>query len=109
MMVVKSLGEPSTGELAQALVMDSTTLSRTLATLRRSGLIDMRRGRNDLRVRHWFLTMTGEARLQVCEKDWQEAQEEVTQLYGIKNLSELDSKMYALSKKISAASQEANS
>lgn len=99
LMAVKAKKESSTGDLASALLMDSTTLSRTLATLRRDELVDVRPGA-DLRVRFWFLTDKGKALLKSCESDWKKAQEKVLRIFGRKNMEELDRQIYELSTEI---------
>lgn len=101
MAVINDSDGLSTGELARALVMDSTTLSRTLAKLRQQGLIRVVRRGSDLRVRNWSLTDKGRSKLNACKHDWEEAQERTTQLHGAKNQKHLDAKIYSLSRKLS--------
>jgi DNA-binding MarR family transcriptional regulator len=81
--------------------MDSTTLSRTLATLKKGMLIDVIPGA-DLRVRLWHLTDKGSALLKACEKDWKKAQAKVARIFGQNLIVELDQKIFELSTKMVA-------
>ena len=101
LMAIRTKGEPSTGDLARALLMDSTTLSRTLATLKKGLLIDVIPGA-DLRVRLWHLTEKGSVLLKACEKDWGKAQAKVARVFGQNFITELDQKIFELSTKIAA-------
>lgn len=102
--VIKELDAPATGDLAQALIMDSTSLSRALATLKKKGLINVRRG-GDLRMRYWYLTDRGRAKLKACREDWEKAQARVTRLHGAKNQKDLNSRIYLLGRKVAKVLQ----
>ena len=69
----------TTGEMAEALVMDSTTLTRTLKIIHDSKWIASTPG-EDRRERHWALTDEGRARLHEAEPLWKKAQKEKTKL-----------------------------
>lgn len=101
LIAIKRLGQPSTGDLARMLLMDSTTLSRTLATLKKSLLIDVMSG-TDLRMRLWYLTDQGRKLLRSCEKDWVKAQAKVIDIFGEELIGELDQKIFDLSAKMAA-------
>lgn len=60
-------------EIAQAIGIDQTTATRTLALVRKAGLAKDSVG-DDRRQRRWALTPKGEARLQALEPRWQAAQ-----------------------------------
>ncbi|MFC5476069.1 MarR family winged helix-turn-helix transcriptional regulator [Paraherbaspirillum soli] len=101
LMTIKTRKESSTGDLASALLLDSTTLSRTLATLKKMELVDVRPGA-DLRVRLWCLTDGGKSLLAACEKDWKKAQDKVSRIFGRQSIEQLDRNIYELSTKIAA-------
>src|SRR5271168_4338875 len=62
-------GEISQGRLGEILVMDSTTLTRTLAIIRRERWVEERRGQ-DRRERLLHLTKTGVAQLERASRTW---------------------------------------
>jgi DNA-binding MarR family transcriptional regulator len=61
------------GQLADATVLDRTTLSRNLKPLRNAGLIQVKPGK-DRRVREISLTAEGRRRLQLAFPLWQQSQ-----------------------------------
>jgi DNA-binding MarR family transcriptional regulator len=65
----------TTGAMAQALAMDSTTLTRTLKIIQDSQWIDVAPG-EDRRERHWMLTKAGQECLQEATPLWKNAQKE---------------------------------
>ena len=65
----------TTGDMAEALVMDSTTLTRTLKIIQESGWIDATPGQ-DRRQRHWTITAAGQERLREATPLWKEAQKQ---------------------------------
>jgi DNA-binding MarR family transcriptional regulator len=89
----------STTQLADELLMDQTTLSRTLATLRTKRLVDAEPG-DDLRMRFWALTAKGRALLRTCESDWQAAQDELYRLAGKRQVKMLDAQLFDLASKL---------
>lgn len=66
-------GEMSQGKLGELLAIDTTTLTRTLEPLRKSGWIRARAG-DDRRVRHWSLTPAGERKRASAAPHWEAAQ-----------------------------------
>jgi DNA-binding MarR family transcriptional regulator len=60
-------------ELGDLLVMDSTTLTRTLRPMLAKGLVQSVVG-NDRRERHWVLTATGQRQLARATPMWQRTQ-----------------------------------
>lgn len=64
----------STTELAQAIGIDQTTATRTLALIKKSGLATNSVAR-DRRERRWVLTAKGQAQLRRLRPRWQAAQE----------------------------------
>jgi DNA-binding MarR family transcriptional regulator len=66
-------GEVSQGQLGAMLAMDSTSLTRTLAIMRRQGWIAERRGK-DRRERRLRLANAGEVQLKRALPLWQKVQ-----------------------------------
>lgn len=77
--VVSGFPGITTGEIAQALVMDSTTLTRTLKIIQDNGWIETTPG-EDRRERHWHITPEGQERLQHAQPLWKNAQKEFAKL-----------------------------
>ncbi|HEY5801359.1 MAG TPA: MarR family transcriptional regulator [Burkholderiaceae bacterium] len=85
----------TTGELAEALGMDSTTLTRTLRIIAEHGWIAATVG-TDKRARHWSLTAEGKERLKVALPCWQGAQQQMQALAGAADLTALNRAMFDL-------------
>lgn len=66
-------GEVSQGKLGELLSIDTTTLTRTLEPLRKSGWIRARAG-DDRRERRWSLTPAGERKRASATPHWEAAQ-----------------------------------
>jgi DNA-binding MarR family transcriptional regulator len=66
-------GEVSQGQLGEMLAMDSTSLTRTLAIMRRQGWITERRG-EDRRERWLRMSKGGEAQLRRVLPVWEKVQ-----------------------------------
>jgi len=66
-------GEVPQGQLGEMLAMDSTSLTRTLAIMRREGWIAERKGK-DRRERWLRMSAAGEAKLKRAEPVWKEVQ-----------------------------------
>jgi DNA-binding MarR family transcriptional regulator len=64
----------TTTEIAEAIGIDQTTATRTLALIRKSGLATDAVGR-DRRQRRWALTPKGSAQLRKLRPAWEAAQE----------------------------------
>src|SRR5262249_2176092 len=64
------------GELAEALAMDQTTISRTVALMRRDGLIEQEESQ-DRRERRWVLTAIGHRRYEKALPLWEAAQQKI--------------------------------
>jgi DNA-binding MarR family transcriptional regulator len=79
--VLAALRSARMTELAEAAVMDRTTLTRNLALLEREGLIRISEGA-DARVREVTLTPAAEERLAKAMPYWQKAQDRLTQELG---------------------------
>lgn len=88
----------TTGEMADALVMDSTTLTRTLKIIQDSKWIESTPG-EDRRERHWSLTEEGKARLQEAVPLWKNAQKEFAEMMCDVDLDGLTRSVFQLVQK----------
>src|SRR5881392_3689062 len=67
---LKRLGPMTINALARELVMDRTTLGRTMLPLERDGLIRIEDGALDRRSKELQLTKAGAERLRAADKPW---------------------------------------
>jgi DNA-binding MarR family transcriptional regulator len=79
--VLKSVPRLTTTELADAIGMDQTTATRTLALIKKSGLVIDSAGK-DRRERRWTLTVAGENTLRTLRPKWEAAQAELEKRLG---------------------------
>jgi DNA-binding MarR family transcriptional regulator len=79
--VLAKVGEANQKTLCAGLAMDSTTLTRTLAQLRKRGWIHVRPGK-DRRERIFRLTEAGKQQLKIAEQHWQAAEDRVRKSLG---------------------------
>ena len=77
------LGPITINALSRELVMDRTTLGRTMLPLERDGLISIRDGTVDRRSRELGLTKKGTERLQRAAKLWIAAQAAFEKQFGV--------------------------
>jgi DNA-binding MarR family transcriptional regulator len=75
------VGEAKQKALSAGLAMDSTTLTRTLALLRKQGWIDVRPGK-DRRERIFRLTEAGKRQIATAQPHWQEAERRLRKRLG---------------------------
>ena len=68
--------------LAELLTIDRTTLTRTLATLERGGLIRAAVG-EDKRESHWSLTPAGKKAFELARPRWEKVQEQLRTRLGL--------------------------
>lgn len=73
---------PSIGELAARMVMDPTTLTRTIRPLQQRGLVALAPDAADRRTRRLALTAAGLAALRLARPGWAAAQDEVRLALG---------------------------
>ena len=85
-------GEVSQGELGELLAIDTTTLTRTLEPLRKSGWIGVRSG-NDRRERRWSLTSAGERKRAEVAPHWEAAQARLRTKIGARRFQSLLSEL----------------
>jgi|SRR5208282_748543 len=81
-------GEISQGRLGEILVLDSTTLTRTLAIMKRERWIAERRG-EDRRERRLKLTRTGESQLAQASREWERVQSRLRKRLGAERWNDL--------------------
>ncbi|HYI25228.1 MAG TPA: MarR family transcriptional regulator [Thermomicrobiales bacterium] len=75
-------GPLTLGDLAEAQVMDRTTLSRNVAPLRRDGLVHVASGK-DRRTKVISLTGAGASLLESARPRWRTAQERLVAVTGV--------------------------
>jgi DNA-binding MarR family transcriptional regulator len=85
-----TVGEANQKALSAGFTMDSTTLTRTLALLRREGWISVKRGK-DRRERVFRLTEAGKRRLATAQPHWQEAERRLRQTLGERTWKQMQS------------------
>ena len=92
---VRLLGPLSVKRLAAAVVIDRTTLTRSLKPLEREGYVNIEAGA-DLRERRVALTRRGSAKLEEAFTLWEAAQAQVRNRLGPENLELLQKMLRAL-------------
>jgi DNA-binding MarR family transcriptional regulator len=90
-------GSVTQGRLGQILVLDSTTLSRTLRPLQRKGWIRTRTG-NDRRERRIELTDAGRAQFRRATPAWNRAERRVLAQVGRARLDTLMAELTAIAR-----------
>lgn len=91
LVMLKGLGPMTINALARHLVMDRTTLGRTMLPLERDGLISIEDGTRDRRSKELALTKAGVARVRRAARLWVKAQAEFEQKLGAGRAAELRS------------------
>src|ERR1700751_670796 len=86
---LKRKGPLTINALADAMVMDRTTLGRNILPLERDGLIRIAPAAADRRAKELHLTKGGEQRFQAARKGWAAAQERFESTYGATRAAEL--------------------
>ena len=86
---LKRLGPTTINALAQAMVMDRTTVGRNIMPLQRRRFIVVKRGRDDGRSKELHLTKAGLARIHAGSKEWAKAQAQFEETLGAGRASEL--------------------
>ena len=93
---LKWLGPVTINALARELVMDRTTLGRTMLPLERDGLISIEDGKLDRRSKELHLTKAGADRLRAAGKLWREAQAQFEASFGGARAAQLRNELSAL-------------
>ena len=86
---LRGLGPMTINALARELVMDRTTLGRTMLPLERDGLISISDDAHDRRSRDLTLTKAGAERLQRAAKLWANAQKAFEVKFGARRAADL--------------------
>jgi DNA-binding MarR family transcriptional regulator len=90
------LGPMTINALARELVMDRTTLGRTMLPLERDGLIAIEDSAVDRRSKELRLTRKGIERLRAALKPWREAQAQFTKIFGEERAAHLRKELRAI-------------
>jgi DNA-binding MarR family transcriptional regulator len=91
----------TTTELADAIGIDQTTATRTLALIRKSRLVVNAPG-DDRRERRWVLTPAGEAMLRKLKPAWEAAQQAFEKQVGRAEAAALKKAAYLAATKLGA-------
>lgn len=89
-------GPMSINALASALVMDRTTLGRTMLPLERDGLIVVESAAADRRSKELRLTQAGATRLRAALRHWHHAQQRFEAAFGAGRASSLRDELRAI-------------
>jgi len=93
---LKRLGPMTVGALADELVLDRTTLGRTMLPLERDGLISVASGASDRRSKELHLTKAGAKRIDAALAIWRQAQKRFEAEFGDKRASNLRNELRAV-------------
>jgi len=77
------------GELAQLLLMDQTTVTRNLETLKKAGCIEITKQDRDARKKFLFINQKGTEDLAAAMPLWEEAQSHIESEMGSERYREL--------------------
>ena len=91
----------TTTELAQLIGIDQTTATRTLALIKKSGLVTDSVG-DDRRERRWTVTAKGQTQLRKLHPRWEAAQEAFEKRLGRSQAAALKAAAYLAASKLSA-------
>jgi DNA-binding MarR family transcriptional regulator len=100
--VLDSVPNLTTTELADAIGIDQTTATRTLALIRKAGLAIAAVGR-DRRQRRWALTAKGQAQLRKLRPAWEAAQEAFEKRLGRAQAMALKKESYLAATKLASS------
>jgi DNA-binding MarR family transcriptional regulator len=89
---------PTLRELAQALVMDQSTVSQNLRPLEREGLVALVRDTADRRRRNVTMTDAGRARLADARPLWRVAQTRFEDVFGSRQAEALRETLFAIAR-----------
>jgi DNA-binding MarR family transcriptional regulator len=102
MQVLSRVSNLTTTELADAIGIDQTTATRTLALVKRSGLIIDAPG-SDRRERHWSLTGKGAAQVRKLNPAWEAAQRTFEKRLGRPEAAALKAACHLAASKLAAS------
>jgi DNA-binding MarR family transcriptional regulator len=103
--VLTQMPKPRVNDLAEAMAMDQTTLSRTLKVMERDGLISTVSGA-DRRESRWLITARGRSRMARALPRWQKAQREVEKVLGSAATQNLASAAFDLATRLGSSLEE---
>jgi DNA-binding MarR family transcriptional regulator len=89
---------PGMNELAEALVMDRSSLGHNLRPLERDGLVEVKEGDQDRRRRRIILTSRGKAKLAEARILWQVAQDRFNAVFGESNAAALRATLLSIAR-----------
>jgi DNA-binding MarR family transcriptional regulator len=89
---------PTIGDLAQALVMDASTIGQNLLPLEREGLLKTQRAKADRRRKCVALTRKGRARLEAALPLWLAAQRRFEGKFGAQAAMDLRQTLAAIAR-----------
>lgn len=88
-----------TADLGDTLLIDASTLSRNLATMRKADWL-VEQDVQDGRERRWALTRAGELRVAAARPLWRRAQSEIDQLIGAEDMRRLSGTVFELAARL---------
>jgi DNA-binding MarR family transcriptional regulator len=94
---LRQAGPMTIAALASELVMDRTTMGRSIVPLEREGLIRVVPGRTDRRSKELQLTDAGIRRVKAAYKGWKQAQARFTTVFGERRAAGLRDLLRAVS------------
>jgi DNA-binding MarR family transcriptional regulator len=100
--VLTRVSNLTTTELANAIGIDQTTATRTLALIRKSGLVTDAPG-SDRRERRWALTSAGEATVRKLNPAWEAAQQAFEKRVGRAEAAALKKASHLVASKLAAS------
>ncbi|MGV2288245.1 MarR family transcriptional regulator [Trinickia sp. YCB016] len=95
---LKRLGPLTASQLAEAMVMERTTMVRAIQPLNRDGLVASAPSESDRRALSIRLTELGVQKLASAAIPWQTAQEEFEQRFGTQRAASLRQELFALTR-----------
>ena len=97
---------PTIRQLAEALVMDQSTIGQNLRPLDREGLVALEQDASDRRRRYVRLTSEGRARLAIGRPLWGDAQARFEGRFGEQAAAELRAVLVGIAREPSFAAQD---
>ena len=91
-------GPPTLRELAEALVMDQSTVSQNLRPLEREGLVALVQDDADRRRRNVTMTEAGRSRREAARPLWRAAQTRFEEVFGPQQAKALRETLYAIAR-----------
>src|SRR5262249_53010858 len=95
---LEEAGEMTMNELAEAMVMDRTTLLRAIKPLQREELLTSRHSADDVRRLVFSLSAAGARRLKKAASLWSDAQQELESAIGSGEAARLRRELLALAR-----------